>query len=529
MYLFSLNLNYPSCFSSRDSPGVWSLRLAFMYAAVFLFFSCPAIGHSVIKENNVISDVHSVYDDGVLQVTMKGSIVPIYTVYELFKPARVVIDVARSELDGGISLTMPAESGVTLSSKKINDAEPFLTRFVFTLNESRPFSVLEKDNKLLISINDLDRGKSGVDVLPATDQPRVPEITDIMVADSPQRTIAGQLPEIDPLQAAGQAGIIDATGAVEDDFGFGGFNRERITVDFYKIDLHNVFRLLREVSGHNIVVDESVAGSLTLALNDVPWDFALDIIINLKGLQKEERFNTIVILPGNKEFFWPERAGDNLAFEADLEVVAREALLIQQHENISPVIVETRELINKGRKLESQGKLEGAVKIYSEALRKWPDNASLAAQISSLYLVQLRQNARALFFARKALAADPKSDAGLLNAAIASFNMEDFTLARQYFDRAVMSRNPSKEALLNYAVFSEEQHGYEQALKLLQKHNSLHGEDLNSMLAQARILDKQGKEEEATVAYRRILLSGYRITPDLRKFIKNRIALRQSM
>ncbi len=522
MYLFFLNKKFSPCPMVKISFRGRAACFASMFTAMLFLFCGLSIGHSADKESNIISNIQSVYDDGLLQVRMKGSVVPVYTAYELFKPARIVIDVAESKLDGGVSLVMPAESGITMSSKKINDAKPFLTRFVFTLNESMPFSVLERDSDLLVSIGAVGINKSVTSGSAPVEPGEKDEISSLI---SGQSTIASQLPEINPLQPAGQAGGINAAGSRQDAFGFGGFTRERITVDFYKIDLHNVFRLLREVSGQNIVVDESVSGSLTLALNDVPWDFALDIILNLKGLQKEERFNTIVILPGSKEFSWPERADDNLDFEADLEVVAQEALLIQQHDNVPMVVARARELINKGRKLESQDKFEGAVMAYEEALQKWPDNDWLAGKISSVYLVQLRQNAKALFFARKALKADPKSNTGLLNAAIASFNMQDFAQAQQYFDKAVMGREPSKEALLNFAVFSEERQKHEQALKLLKKHNSLYGEDLNSMLARARILDKQGKDEEAIVAYRRILLSGYGISPDLRRFIQERMAL----
>jgi type IV pilus assembly protein PilQ len=518
MYLFCLSLKFPPCLRLKTGSGDGTARFVSMCVAMLFFFCYSATAHSAGEENNVISGVQGIYDDGLLQVKLRGSTVPIYTAYELFKPARIVIDVAGSQLASGVTLAMPADSGIAMSSKTINDAKPLLTRFVFTLDKSKPFSVLVRDTDILVSIGVAGTGKPVQLASGQKDKVSSPAI-------SGRGIIASQLPEINPLQPTGQAGGIDGVGSRQDAFGFEGFNKERITVDFYKIDLHNVFRLLREVSGQNIVVDESVSGSLTLALNDVPWDFALDIILNLKGLQKEERFNTIVILPGNKEFFWPERVSDTLDFEADLEVVAQEALLIQQQESVPPAVVEARGLVEKGRKLESRGKFEQAVMLYEEALQKWPDNARLAGRISSIYLVQLRQNAKALFFARKALAVDSKSNRGLLNAAIASFNMEDIVVAGQYFDKAVMGSKPSKEALLNYAVFSEEQRSYRQALKLLRKHNLLHGEDLNSMLALARILDKQGKEDEAVIAYRRILLSGFRITPDLREFVQERTSL----
>ncbi len=109
--------------------------------------------------------------------------------------------------------------------------------------------------------------------------------------------------------------------ALQEDFSFSGYKKQRISVDFYKIDIHNVFRLFRQVTDLNIIVDEEVKGTLTLALTDVPWDFALDIILNLMDLKKEERFNTIVIYPSKKAFVWPTRAEDNLAFKADIDVI----------------------------------------------------------------------------------------------------------------------------------------------------------------------------------------------------------------
>jgi len=93
---------------------------------------------------------------------------------------------------------------------------------------------------------------------------------------------------------------VTAAEAMQDSFEFSGYKATRISVDFYKIDLHNVFRLFRQISGINLIVDESVSGSLTLALSDVPWDFALDIILNLKNLKKVERHNTVVIYPAKK-------------------------------------------------------------------------------------------------------------------------------------------------------------------------------------------------------------------------------------
>ncbi|MCD4677965.1 MAG: hypothetical protein K8S18_18525, partial [Desulfobacula sp.] len=85
--------------------------------------------------------------------------------------------------------------------------------------------------------------------------------------------------------------------------------KDKISVDLFKVDLHNVFRLLGQVSGKNIVVDESVKGTITLALENVPWTFVLDVIKNLKELDSIERHNTIMIYPAAKSLEWGSDAG----------------------------------------------------------------------------------------------------------------------------------------------------------------------------------------------------------------------------
>ncbi len=320
--------------------------------------------------------------------------------------------------------------------------------------------------------------------------------------------------------------IQEAEAEIKDSFSFSGYNKQRITVDFYKIDLHNVFRLFKEISNINIVVDESVSGSLTLALDNVPWDFALDIILNLKDLQKEERHNTIVILPKGKQFNWPEQAENNLSFEADEEVTAQEAIVIRQKQSLSPERIAAKKLIQQGREAEKREEIEQAIAAYSQALEKWDDNDRLANRIASLYLVHLRHNAKAAHFAKKALQINPKNYSAALNAAIALANMRKDREAGQYFDQSVSGPNPTPAALKSYAAYCEDNKRYDAAIKLLQRHDAVHGETLDSLVSLARIYDKKGKKNKATGIYRSILYSGYRIPPDLRKYIQGRIAMK---
>lgn len=73
------------------------------------------------------------------------------------------------------------------------------------------------------------------------------------------------------------------------------YTGQRISLDFKDADIKNVFRLLAEVSGLNIVVTDEVQKRVTVRLVDVPWDQALDLLIDTNGLGKEQAGNVLRI------------------------------------------------------------------------------------------------------------------------------------------------------------------------------------------------------------------------------------------
>lgn len=306
---------------------------------------------------------------------------------------------------------------------------------------------------------------------------------------------------------------------------FLGFNKERISVDFYKIDLHNVFRLFREVSGLNILVDEGVSGSLTVAMDDVPWDFALDVILNLKGLAKEERFNTIVIYPQSKGFTWPSDSSGNLSIEADADIITQEELIIEESANQSKEILLAKEILARAKSLEAQGNFSKAAEAYAEAYELWPDNSKIVDRLTTIYLVNLQMNARALYFAKRSLEIDQNNSEAALYAAISAANMGRTVEAAEYFRHSISDSPPPREALASFAAFSENNGNNDAALKLLNTLHDHYGESIESMVAVARILDKKGEYEKANKQYSAILTSGFQMRPALRKYIGERLGV----
>ena len=75
------------------------------------------------------------------------------------------------------------------------------------------------------------------------------------------------------------------------------YTGERLTLNFQDIDTRAVLQLLADASGQNIVVSDSVTGNVTLRLQNVPWDQALDIVLRTKGLDKRKQDNVIIVAP----------------------------------------------------------------------------------------------------------------------------------------------------------------------------------------------------------------------------------------
>ncbi len=75
------------------------------------------------------------------------------------------------------------------------------------------------------------------------------------------------------------------------------YTGERLTLNFQDIETRAVLQLLADASGQNIVVSDSVSGNVTLRLQNVPWDQALDIVLRTKGLDKRQQDNVIIVAP----------------------------------------------------------------------------------------------------------------------------------------------------------------------------------------------------------------------------------------
>jgi len=79
-----------------------------------------------------------------------------------------------------------------------------------------------------------------------------------------------------------------------------GYAGEKLSLNFQNIEVRAVLQVIADFTGLNIITSDTVTGNLTLRLKDVPWDQALEIIMQSKGLDKRKNGNVILVAPADE-------------------------------------------------------------------------------------------------------------------------------------------------------------------------------------------------------------------------------------
>jgi type IV pilus assembly protein PilQ len=79
-----------------------------------------------------------------------------------------------------------------------------------------------------------------------------------------------------------------------------GYNGQKLSLNFQNIEVRALLQVIADFTELNIVTSDTVGGSLTLRLKDVPWDQALDIIMQSKNLAKRKSGNVVIVAPADE-------------------------------------------------------------------------------------------------------------------------------------------------------------------------------------------------------------------------------------
>ncbi len=127
--------------------------------------------------------------------------------------------------------------------------------------------------------------------------------------------------------------IVEVKAVIEDSTKIGaasgrGYVGDKLSLNFQNIEVRAVLQVIADFTGLNIITSDTVGGNLTLRLKDVPWDQALDIILQAKGLDMRKNGNVVWIAPR-----------DELATKEKLQLEAQ-----QQIQELEPVRTESFQL-----------------------------------------------------------------------------------------------------------------------------------------------------------------------------------------
>jgi type IV pilus assembly protein PilQ len=98
-----------------------------------------------------------------------------------------------------------------------------------------------------------------------------------------------------------------------------GYAGEKLSLNFQNVEVRSVLQVIADFTGLNIIASDSVQGNITLRLKDVPWDQALDIILQSKGLSKRKNGNVVLVAPTDEL-----NTKEKLALEANQQIAELE-------------------------------------------------------------------------------------------------------------------------------------------------------------------------------------------------------------
>jgi type IV pilus assembly protein PilQ len=303
---------YPSCAQPQEPAGATATAAVISSVAVTQASQHSSVrvegaGRSEVRTSRMQNPERLVLDFSATRLAVQKSVIPGVAApvrgvrLGQFRPdiARVVVDLTSAApyqiLREGptvvISFDLQPESPVdaTVATTTIASQDAAKTRAAFHYGLSAPRVVPARASKHVS--NRVPRF-----ALPSElTQPSF-VLASFRAKDEPVRPVAAQEAAQQAMQQAGNAAAtVGSTPQAPVSAGSSRYSGEPISVNLKDVDLRDFFRLIHEISGLNVVLDPQVKGTLTIVLDEVPWDQALDIVLQNNGLEKQLHGNVLRI------------------------------------------------------------------------------------------------------------------------------------------------------------------------------------------------------------------------------------------
>ena len=157
--------------------------------------------------------------------------------------------------------------------------------------------------------------------------------------------------------------------------GKANYKGEKLSLNFQNVEVRSLLQVIAEFTGMNIITSDSVNGTLTLRLKDVPWDQALDLILAQKNLEKRQIGNVVRIAP-----------------REELLAIERQAAESQKQRTTNePIITETFQIKYRAAE-EIREALKDLAGFYNESSTSAQGNSSTSNSTKAAILVDPRSN-----------------------------------------------------------------------------------------------------------------------------------------
>ena len=286
-------------------------------------------------------------------------------------PPRLLIDLPNvtSSLPG----VTPIEQGpVDRVRITLNPKSPLLTTVALELNRRAAYRVEQSpDGQDLTVVFDPPSPSATADKSAAAEKSVTPTVPPAASAPAPQQAPPAAAPERTPEPAQATPPRQSQPTAS------GKFTGHPVSLDFQGADLRAVLRTFAEISGLNIVIDPTIQGSVDVALRDVPWDQALDIILRANKLGYSVDGTIVRVAPLSvlaDEEAQRRKLSEEQALAGELRVLTR-SLSYAKAEDVAPLLTRTV--------LSQRGQLQTDARTNTLIINDLPERLAQATELIS--------------------------------------------------------------------------------------------------------------------------------------------------
>ena len=230
-----------------------------------------------------IIDLQTAKEDNEVSIKLRSSQALEYTAFKLVDPLRLVLDFPNME-KSDLSGVMEVNEGVVNTIRPLYFEEAKVMRLEIGLTKAASYEILRPSSYVMdIRLKDNEppaqEAQAPEEVEPAPDQ--------VAMADSVPTEQKGDDSEEEVSEEDESDSCFSLLGGVKDS----------LSMDFQNANIKNIFRIISEVSGFNLVLSPTVSGTVNIRLIDVPWNKAFELILENNALGRLCEGNVIRIVP----------------------------------------------------------------------------------------------------------------------------------------------------------------------------------------------------------------------------------------